>query len=229
VRPALAAALAPLLLLGVAGGARGEIPDALVVLEVAEAARGGVASAAPPRFVLFEDGRVFVGGSDRVMAGRLEKGERDALRKSAEQVRRLKLPASVSLGDEPAPRARLRLAGRPPLDLLVIGRTQDAPGNLQPLARLLEELARFHHPSLRPWTPERYLLAAREGALVGGCRTWTFAMPLAEALVRPAIVSATEARGWPQGSRPASVCEGQRRYVVTLRPLLPGEVPLQSP
>jgi len=38
-------------------------------------------------------------------------------------------------------------------------------------------------------------------------------------------VSASEAHDWPTGAAPAAVCDGDRRFVVTLRPLLPGERP----
>ena len=39
------------------------------------------------------------------------------------------------------------------------------------------------------------------------------------------LVTPAEAAAWPTGAMPASVCSGDRRYVVTLRPLLPGEQP----
>ena len=38
-------------------------------------------------------------------------------------------------------------------------------------------------------------------------------------------VAAADAIGWPTGALPASVCAGDKRFVVTLRPLLPGERP----
>ena len=51
---------------------RGRVPQAVVVLEsaMAPAARPG-AEAAPPRFVLLEDGQVFVGGTSGVAVGQL--------------------------------------------------------------------------------------------------------------------------------------------------------------
>jgi len=39
------------------------------------------------------------------------------------------------------------------------------------------------------------------------------------------LVSASEAPDWPTGGAPGAVCDGDRRFVVTLRPLLPGERP----
>jgi hypothetical protein len=68
-------------------------------------------------------------------------------------------------------------------------------------------------------------MALREARLVGGCRAWGFTFPITEALAGPRTVAADEAKGWPTGARPASVCVDGRRYVLTLRPLLPGERP----
>jgi hypothetical protein len=60
---------------------------------------------------------------------------------------------------------------------------------------------------------------------VGGCRPWRQTVPLAEVLAGPRTVDARSAYDWPTGALPAAVCDGDRRYVVTLRPLLPGERP----
>jgi hypothetical protein len=68
-------------------------------------------------------------------------------------------------------------------------------------------------------------MVVREARLVGGCREWTFPFPLASAQAAPRTVSASEAEGWPTGALPASVCADDKRYAVTLRPLLPGELP----
>jgi hypothetical protein len=38
-------------------------------------------------------------------------------------------------------------------------------------------------------------------------------------------VPAADFASWPTGAAPASVCAGDKKYVVTLRPLLPGEKP----
>ena len=49
--------------------------------------------------------------------------------------------------------------------------------------------------------------------------------PGAEAVSGPRAVGASDAFDWPSGAVPAAVCEGERRFVVTLRPLVPGERP----
>ncbi len=59
-------------------------------------------SGAPPSFVLLKDGQVFVGGTARLEAGRLEKEEASALLKRTEAVRKLPgLSPTVSLGGDP--------------------------------------------------------------------------------------------------------------------------------
>jgi hypothetical protein len=70
-------------------------------------------------------------------------------------------------------------------------------------------------------------MVVREGRLVGGCRSWGFTFPIAAALAGPRLISPPEAVGWPTGAVPASVCaaDTDQRYIVTLRPLLPGEQP----
>lgn len=206
--------------------AGGEIPSASIVLEAPPGPTGRDPSSTPPRFVLLRDGQVFVGGTSRIEAGRLEKSEVQALRKRAEQVRKLPgLASPVALDGDASGTLRLRLLEDDPLDLVATGDPAAAPPSLAPLATLLADLLRFHHPSLRPYAPESYAMAAREARLPGGCRSWGFAFPIAEALASPRAVSAAEAAGWPTGAVPASVCADDRRYVVTLRPLLPGERP----
>jgi hypothetical protein len=238
VRPAAAAAL--LALAALPPVLAGEIPGAVLVLEATPGTPGSDPSAAPPRFVLLKDGQVFVGGTARLEAGRLDKEEASALLKRAEAVRKLPglmlAPASsspVSLGGDPARTMRLRLLDGKPLEVVATGDPAEAPPALAPLATLLADLLRYHHPSLRPFAPTSYAMAVREGRLVGGCRAWGFPFPIAQALASPRSVSAAEASGWPTGARPAAVCADDsgpsasagRRYVVTLRPLLPGEQP----
>jgi hypothetical protein len=236
VRPAAAAAFLALAALPSVHG--GEIPGAVIVLEAAPGTPGSDPSAAPPRFVLLKDGQVFAGGTERLEAGRLEKDETSALLKRAEAVRKLpglalapdrgSAPASgssVSLGGDPARTVRLRLLDGKPLEVVATGDPAAAPSALAPLATLLADLLRFRHSSLRPFAPTAFAMAVREARLVGGCRAWGFAFPIAQALASPRTVSAAEAAGWPTGARPASVCADDRRYVVTLRPLLPGEQP----
>jgi hypothetical protein len=203
-----------------------DIPSAVIVLETAPGTPGSDPSAAPPRFVLLKDGEVFVGGTGRLEAGRLEKGEAAALRKRAEAVRKLPGVSSspVALGGDAARTTRLWLLDGP-VEVVATGDPAAAPPALEPLASLLSDLLRFDHPSLRPYAPATYAMTVREARLVGGCRAWGFAFPIAQALAGPRAVTAADASGWPTGAVPASVCADDRRYAVTLRPLLPGEQP----
>jgi hypothetical protein len=224
VRRALAAAL--LATAAAAASGAGEIAGAVLVLETAPGAPGSDPSAAPPRFVLLKDGQVFVGGSSHVEAGRLEKNEAQALLKRAAALRRVPgIGSAISFGGRGDLVCRLRLLEGEPLEVQATGEPALAPAALAPIATLLADLAGFHHPSLRPHAPSSYALAVREARLAGGCRAWSFPFPIAEALAGPRVVPAVDAAGWPTGAMPASVCVDDRRYVVTLRPLLPGETP----
>src|SRR6266568_1063061 len=74
------ALLAATTLAAARGAVAGEVPGALLTLDVSGPLRAGfVVSALPPRFVLLEDGQVFVGGAGQVGAGRLDKAEVKAL------------------------------------------------------------------------------------------------------------------------------------------------------
>ncbi len=211
-----------------------EIPGAEIVLEAAPGTSGSDPSAAPPRFVLLKDGQVFVGGTTHLEAGRLEKGEASALQKRADAVRKLPGISSspVTLGGDASRTTRLWLRDGP-VEVVATGDPAEAPPALAPLASLLSDLLAFHHPSLRPYAPSHYAMTVREVRLVGGCRAWAFAFPIALAQAGPRSVTAAEASGWPTGALPASVCADEagpstsasRRYAVTLRPLLPGEQP----
>jgi len=230
VRPAAAAAL--LALAALPPAVAGDIPGAVIVLEAAPGTPGSDPSAAPPRFVLLKDGQVFVGGTARLEAGRLEKSEASALLKRAEAVRKLPgLSAApgtgspVSLGGDPSRTLRLRILDGKPVEIIATGDPAQAPPALAPLSTLLADLLRYHHSSLRPYAPASYAMTVREARLVGGCRAWGFPFPIAEALAASRTVPALDASGWPTGAVPASVCDGDARYVVTLRPLLPSEKP----
>lgn len=220
------ALLAALLAAAAAPARAGEIPEAVLALETAPGAPASDPRAAPPRFALLGDGRVFVGGSAVVEEGRLEKGEAQALRKRASALRAIPgIASGVSLGGRPELVWRLRLLEDDPLEIHATGEPLAAPPALAPLATLLADLARFHHASLRPYAPSSYAIAVREARLVGGCRSWGFPFAIAEALRAPRAVAASEVIGWPAGAMPASVCADDKRYAVTLRPLLPGERP----
>ena len=228
------AAAAALLALLAAPAVPGEIPGAVIVLETAPGTPGSDPSGAPPRFVLLKDGQVFVGGTSRVETGRLGKGEAQALRKRAEQARKLPgLSAPVALGGDATRTLRLRLLEDDPVEIVASGDPEAAPPSLAPLATLLADLVRFDHPGLRPYEPASYAMTVREARRPGGCRRWDFAFPIAEALGSTRTVTAAAAVGWATGGIPSAVClddpgpstSAARRYVVTLRPLLPGERP----
>jgi len=205
----------------------GEIPNALIVLEVAPGTPGSDPKAvAPPRLVLLEDGQVFVGGTGRLEAGKLEKPEQQALRRSADVVRKAAGGDGVfAFPGEGTRSVYLRLPEKDKPPITITGDPDAAAPDQAPVAAALAQMLRFDHPSLQPYKPASYALSAREERLSGGCRAWGFAVPLEQAAAAPVVVSGAEADGWPSGAWPASVCAGDKHYVVTLRPLLPGEQP----
>ncbi len=201
-----------------------EIPGAVIVLETAPGTPGSDPTSAPPRFVLLKDGQVFVGGTGGLEAGRLEKAEAQALRRRADALRKAAgRGGTLAFGGDDQRVARLRLPEDGPAAITITGDPAVAPPALRPLAGFVSELLSFDHPSLLPYAPASYVARAREGRLVGGCRSWNFSFPIEEALNGLRVVPAAEVEGWPTGAWPASVCVGDKRYVVTLRPLLPGE------
>jgi len=184
-----------------------------------------VVEAAPKRFVLLEDGSVYVGGTQDVAAGRLEKPELKEIGQRLDRVRKTPgLGASVTFG-EGRQRYRLVVTKGKALDVVATGDPGSAPAALKPLASLVADLAAFQHPSLRSYRPASFALRAHETRLVGGCRSWSFPVPIERALAGPQPVPASEAAGWPTGAQAASVCVDDRSYAVTLRPLLPWERP----
>jgi hypothetical protein len=204
-----------------------EIPHAIVLYEETIPARPGhVPEAAPPRFVLLEDGQLFVGGSSDVLTATLSAREmKDFERRLAELRKHPALAGNVALGPGAA-RRRLRLRkGNRPLDMVLTGDPSKASPALRGLADFVSELSRFHHPGLRPYVAASLAVSAKEGTLPGGCRSWTRKEPLAEAVFAPKVMAAEGFGTWPRGTSPAFVCVQDKRYVVTLRPLLPGEQP----
>jgi hypothetical protein len=203
----------------------GEVGDAVLTMEAISALSGDqVATALPLRFVLLESGQVFVGGTSALLSGRLSKDEIAALERRMNEVRKLPgLASTVTFG--PGPGFRLALRKPKPLDLLVQGDPAGAPPALLPLASLVRDLAAFSHASLRPYEPSGYALGVREGKLSGGCRAWTLPLALADAVATAQVLPSAAAAGWPTGATPAQVCVGDKTYVVTLRPLVPGERP----
>jgi len=217
-------ALAALLLLVCAGPApAGDVPDALVILEVTPpGSPGRYPEAAPLRFVLMDKGRFFVGGSSAVASGELDSREWKQMRSRLDRVRKAqRTSVRLSFGSDPT---RYRLVLRYKTDIEITA-TGDPSTSRDPLAILIADLASFGHPSLRPFTPEMYELVAREGSLEGGCRPWSLPVTPAEAAASVRSVPASAVSGWPTGADAASACAGDKRYIVTLRPLLPGERP----
>lgn len=225
MRAATAVLLAGAIATARAAGA-GDVPNAVVLLEVFEKARpDDVPEAAPARFVLLEDGQVFVGGSSRMEAGKLSSAEAKALDRRIADVRKVPgLAGTVKLGGGEGRRRLLLRRGRP-LDMTVLGDPDQAGPGLRPLAALIDDLSRFEHPSLRPYAPASFAVSAREATLAGGCRSWPFPESPADSVFAPHILPAESLSGWPTGSAPASVCAGDKTYVVSFRPLLPGERP----
>lgn len=203
-----------------------EVPGAVIVLEGGSGSPGSdPGSVAPPRLLLLEDGQVFVGGTGRLESAKLEKPEQQALRRSADAVRKAAGKGGQLDFGSGAPVLILRLPEDGGGEIRITGDPAAATVAQQPAAAAVLRLLRFDHPGLRPYTPASYALSAREERLAGGCRPWAFAFPIEQALTVPRVVSAAEAEGWPTGAWPASVCLGDSRYVVTLRPLLPNEQP----
>jgi hypothetical protein len=203
-----------------------EVADAVMILEaISPMPPDQVGAALPLRFALLESGQVFVGGTSRILAGRLGKDEMTLLERRMNEVRKLPdLASTVTFGPEPA-EVRLSFRKSKPLEVVVKGDPDRAPAGLQSLATLVSELLRFDHASLLPYEPTSYALGVREGKLVGGCRPWTLPLTLAEAESTPQTLPASAVTGWPTGATPAFVCAGDKTYVVSLRPLVPGERP----
>jgi hypothetical protein len=202
------------------------VPNAVIVLEADPGTPGSEPSGAPPRFVLLKDGEVFVGGTGRLDTGRLEKSEAQALRRGADAVRKAAgRGGTLWLGGDEHHAMRLRLPEDEPRAITLTGDPSAAPPALRPIAAFVATLLSFDHPSLTRYVPATFALSAREGRLAGGCRAWRFPFPIGAAVAAARVVPAAEAEGWPTGGWPASACVDDKRYVVTLRPLLPGEQP----
>ena len=204
----------------------GAIPDATLILEAAVGLPGSIPDAAPPRFVLRRDRTVFIGGSKAIYAGQLSNDEAKRIENRIKRLRKAGLlNPTVSFGDDATKRYRLRVLKDGARDVVISGDPRTAPPELQSLASLVTDLLDFDHPSLRPWAPDTYALSVREGVLLGGCREWLLPVPFEDVLAAPRPLAADDADRWPTGANPASVCYRGEHYVVTLRPLLPGEQP----
>jgi len=201
------------------------IVDAALILEATLDLPGRVGPAAPPRFVLLRGGAVFVGGSEHIFTAALSKDEYKAIERRLKDLRKAGLLAPASFGGDERRRFHLRVLDGDRADVVLTGDPEAAPPTLLPLAEFVEDLLRFDHRDLHRYVPEGWALGATPGALEGGCRPWTFPVQLENVLRAPLRVDATDVERWPTGASPASVCSGGQRYVVTLRPLLPGEQP----
>jgi hypothetical protein len=223
----LRAALALALLAGAASRGAADAAATFLTLDVAGPEQPGlVDEARPRRLVMLEDGTVYVGGTRDVAIGHVEKAELREIEKRLEKIRKQQpgLAGSLSFGPGSVEH-RLAVAKGKPLELTTTGDPTGAPQSLRQLATLISDLASFQHPSLRPYRPSFYALRARPGTLAGGCRPWTFPVSIAQALAAPQPLSSQSAGDWPTGAVAASACAGDKTYVVTLRPLLPGEKP----
>lgn len=209
-----------------AAAALADVPKAVAVLEVeTPTLPDHEGASAPVRFVLLETGQIYVGGTSEIAVGQLASSEQKALEKRLGDLRKLPgIGGAVAFGSG---KQRVHLVVRKgrPLDMVVTGAFTDAPAPLRPLAALLTELASFDHPSLKRWQPASYALRAREGKLPGGCRPWPFAEPLTGTGFTPRVLPAAQVLHWPTGAAPASVCAGDKSWIVTLRPLVPDETP----
>jgi hypothetical protein len=225
-RSAFVAGLSVLAAVLCAAPAGAEVAGAELLLEVWPLATPGfVPAAAPPRFVLLGKGQFYVGGSAEIASGQLDSREAKDLEKRLDRLRRLPgLGSQVALGPGETT-YRLTLSGKRPLTIVATGDPATASPAIRPLAELIAQLEAFEHPSLRIVQPQQLALGAREERLDGGCRSWTLPVPLRAALAGPQLVPLATAAGWPRGAWAASVCDGDTRYAVTLRPLLPGERP----
>jgi hypothetical protein len=202
-----------------------EIPEAVVVLESLTAALPDqVAESAPPRFVLMEDGTVFVGGTRQILTTKLAGRDLKDLDRRLADVRKLPaLAGTVTLGPGRGRYRMLLRKGRPLLMTIEGDPAQAAPA-VAPLGALLYDLLRFDHAGLREYQPTAYAMSAREQRLPGGCRPWPFGEPVDAAVFAPKPMAASRIAGWPTGASPAAVCVGDRAFSVTFRPLLPTEV-----
>jgi hypothetical protein len=202
-----------------------DTPNAVIVVEAPLETPGSDPKAALPRLVLLKDGQVFVGGTGRFDTARLERPAQQALRRAADALRKAAgRNVQLALGPDTTRSVVVRFPDDK-VEIRVTGDPGAAPASLAPAGAALLQLLRFDDPALQPYKPASFVLSAREGQLAGGCRVWTFAVPVEQAATAPFVITAEEADGWPTGGWPASVCVGPKRYVVSLRPLLPGEQP----
>src|SRR5688572_1021944 len=128
-----------------------EVPQAVVMLEDAAPGRPGqVPEAAPVRFVLLEDGQVFVGGSSEILTTKLSSRELKDFDKRLTEIRKHPaLAGNVALGPGGARRRLILRKGNRPLDMVLTGDLESATPAMRGLAEFVAQLGRYHHPGLR--------------------------------------------------------------------------------
>ena len=110
-----------------------DVPSTVVVLQVpGDGLPGQVPEAMPERFVLLEDGSVYVGGTGTIATARLEKGDVRDIEKSLDRIRKIPgLGSVVTFGPGDQKRRLIVRKGRA-LDITASGDTASAPPGLAP-------------------------------------------------------------------------------------------------
>ena len=122
---------------------------------------------------------------------------------------------------------RLLLRKGRPLDMRIEGDLGPATAGLAPAGRAGPRPRAL--PPSRACVPTRrpfFALSAREGDAARRLPALDAARAAGREHLRARrSCPPTDFASWPTGAAPASVCVGDKTYVVTLRPLLPGETP----
>ena len=145
--------------------AAAEIPRAVVVLESPVAPLPGqVAEAAPPRFVLLEDGQVFVGGTHGLATAKLSSAEHEGPRppphRPAQEPRRSR---AWSRSDPGRRCGALILRKGRPLEAKIEGDPAAAPPGAEAAGRHGARAGDLPPPGLRPYTPAFFALVRAGG------------------------------------------------------------------
>ena len=190
----------------------------------AAALPGHVGASAPVRFVLLENGQIYVGGTSESRSGSSRRPSRRPSRSASATCGSCRASAARSrsgrAGARPPDRAQ-GAAARHGGD----GRFADAPAPLKPLAALLASSRRSTTRACSRWKPRAYALRAREGKLPGGCRPWPFEEPLTGLSSRRASCPPTSVHTGRRAPRPLRSAPGDKSWIVTFRPLAPDETP----
>ncbi|MBK5255812.1 MAG: hypothetical protein JJE39_07255 [Vicinamibacteria bacterium] len=174
------------------------------------------------------DGSVFVGGRREILRGLLDRAEMQGVATRLDMILKSLGPAgppsTLSLGDGPALFRFSVLIGARLQTVLTGSLPPESAPALEPLPEFIRSLASFRHPSLRPFDPPQFAMIVREKTLSGGCRPpGALLPPLAQSIANEVVVSEKVTRGLPTGAEMAQICDGEKRYAVVFRPLIPGE------